>query len=91
MNHFRIDPAEVGNGGAGAVGGKLDPQRPPQRLDPCLGDRVGTVSEPVYEGIDRGDYDDLSTALHDLGEDSASGPPDAKQVDLKNPFPLLTR
>ena len=89
LHEFGVDPAEVGDAGAGAERHQLGPQRPAQRLDPGLGDGVGAVEDAVDEGVDRGGDDHLALALDDLRQRRAHGAPDAEHVDLEDPFPLL--
>ena len=89
LDQFGVDPAEVGDAGAGAVRGELDPQRAAQRLDPRLGDGVGGVAHAVDEGVDGGDDDHLAAALDDLRQRRPDRAPDAEQVDLEDAFPFL--
>ena len=67
LDQLGVDPAEVGDAGAGAVRGQLHSQRAAEGLDSGLGDRVGRVAHAVGEGIDGRDDDHLAAALEICG------------------------
>jgi hypothetical protein len=91
LDHLRVDEAEVGDRGAGAVDRELGAQRAPERLHPRLRSRIGAVHDAVEERVHGSDQHELATALDDLRQRCPRGSPHAEQVDVDDALPVLDR
>src|SRR5579875_3073968 len=89
LDHPRVHPPEVGHADPHPVRRKLDPQRPPERLHPRLGHRVGAGQRPVGERVDAGDEHQLPPPGDHRLKPGPDRPVDPEQVDLDHPLPLL--